>query len=190
MESNQALALIEDMIHSAKRDIKDNGFYYMFWGYLVFLSALTDYILSIQQHEQHALIWAIAMPFGGVVSIIKGFRDKKKQQVVTYVDEMFNHLMVAFSISLVIVCFIMPMTQQNWRSFFPTLMVVYAFTLYVSGGMIRFKPLQYGALAVWLLGSVGFFVGYQYQLLILAAGVLLGFVIPGHMLNYKFKQHV
>jgi hypothetical protein len=190
MESNQALALIEDMIHSAKRDIKDNGFYYMFWGYLVFLSALTDYLLSIQQHEQHALIWAIAMPFGGIVSIIKGFKDKKKQQVVTYVDEMFKQLMVAFSISLVIVCFIMPMTQQNWRSFFPTLMVVYAFALYVSGGIIRFKPLQYGALAVWILGAAAFFVGYQYQLLILAAGVLLGFVIPGHMLNYKFKQHV
>ena len=166
METNQALALIENMILSAKREIKDNGFYYMFWGYLVFLSALTDYILLMSDHPKHAMVWAIAMPFGGLVSIIKGIKDKKKQTTITYIDEMFRHLMIAFTISLFIVCFIMPMTQNNWRSFFPTLMVVYAFALFVSGGILRFKPLQYGALAVWALGAVAFFMPYQHQLLL------------------------
>ncbi len=190
METNQALALIENMILSAKREIKDNGFYYMFWGYLVFLSAITDYILLMSDHPKHALVWAIAMPFGGLVSIIKGFKDKKKQTTITYIDEMFRHLMIAFTISLFIVCFIMPMTQNNWRSFFPTLMVVYAFALFVSGGILRFKPLQYGALAVWALGAIAFFMPYQHQLLLLAAGVLAGFVVPGHLLNMLFKKNV
>ncbi len=190
METKEALTLIENMILTAKREIKDNGFYYMFWGYLVFLSALTDYFLLMGNNNNHALVWAIAMPMGGIVSIVKGLKDKKKQEVETYVDEMFKQLMIAFTISLIIVCFIMPMTQNNWRSFFPTLMVIYAFALYVSGGIIRFKALQFGAIAVWILGAIAFMLPYQHQLLLLAAGVLLGFVIPGHLLNLKFNRNV
>lgn len=190
METNEAIALIENMIKSAKSDIKDNGFYYMLWGYLVLISALIDFTMLMYEQENHALVWAIAMPLGAITSIIRGIQDKKKQVMQTYIDEMFKHLMVAFTISLVVVCFIMPMTQNNWRSFFPTLMVVYAFALFVSGGIIRFKPLQYGAITVWIMGSIAYFMPYQYQLLLMAVAVLSGFVIPGHLLNIKFKKHV
>jgi hypothetical protein len=190
MESTEALNLIESMIKHAKKEIKDNGFYYMFWGYLVFFSALTDYSLLMLDNTNHALVWAITMPFGGLISAVKGIREAKQQKVITYIDEMFKYLMIAFTISLVIVCFIMPMTQQNWRSFFPTLMVIYAFALFVSGGMLRFIPLRIGALAVWGLGALSYFLNYDQQLLCMAAAVVSGFIIPGHLLNRKFKQDV
>lgn len=190
MNENKALEIIETMISHAKREIKDNGFYHLMWGYLVFISALIDYYLLITDVENHALVWGILMPLGGLASFVQGLRDKKKQRVVSYIDEIMKSLVVAFVISLLLVCLIMPMTGKHWRSFFPVLMVVYAFALYVFGGILQFKPLQYGALAVWLCSGFAFFTTYDNQLLILAFAVLAGFIIPGHLLNLRSNSHV
>lgn len=190
MKEQEAFSIIEKMINTAKEEIRDNGFYWRLWGYLVFFSALIDFALLHLGVNQHSLIWAISMPSGGIISAIRGRKDAKSTTKISYVDEMFMYLITAFVVSLVIVCFIMPMTQQNWKSFFPTLMVLYAFTLYVAGGMIRFKPLRYGAFIIWGLAGIGFFQGYDVQLILLALGVLSGFIIPGHLLQKKFKENV
>jgi hypothetical protein len=190
MDENKALEIIEQMISSAKREIRDNGFYHMMWGYFVFVSALVDYFLLMMEHENHALVWAIMMPLGGIISIIKGKMEKRGQRVITYVDEVLKYLGTAFVISLLIVCFVMPSTAKHWRSFYPVLMVLYAFGLYITGGILQFNTMRYGAMGVWACAIAAFFVGYDLQLLILALAVLVGFIIPGHLLNLRFRQNV
>ena len=191
MNEREALLLIEEMINSTKQEVKDNGFYYMLWGWLVFIAAITDYVLLMVLHNNnHAIVWGILMPLGGVVSIIAGRKQSKEQRVKTYVDEAIKFLTIAFSISLFIICFVMPMTNNNWRAFYPTLMVVYAFAIFVFGGLLRYKPLIYGAYTNWALAIIGYFVAYDWQLLLLALAVLCGFIIPGHLLNKKFRKRV
>jgi len=190
MNENKALEIIEQMISNAKREIRDNGFYHMMWGYFVFVSALIDYFLLMAEEENHAMVWAIMMPLGGVITMVKSRMEKREQRVVTYVDEVLKYLVTAFVVSLFIVCFIMPTTSKHWRSFFPVLMVVYAYGLYITGGILQFNPMRYGAMGVWACAIAAFFVGYDLQLLILALAVLVGFIIPGHLLNLRFRQHV
>lgn len=191
MNEKEALLLIEEMINSTKQEVKDNGFYFILWGWLVFISAITDYVLlTLFNYGGHAVVWGILMPLGGLVSFIAGRKQIKKQRVKTYVDEALKYLSIAFGISLFIICFIMPMTNNNWRAFYPTLMVIYAFGIFIFGGILRYKPLMYGACLNWILGSIAFFVAYDWQLLLLALAVLGGFVIPGHLLNRRFHQHV
>ena len=190
MNEHKALAIIENMISHANREIKDNGFYHLMWGYLVFISALTDYFLLMHEIENHALVWGILMPLGGLLSFLMGLKEKRAQRVVSYIDEIMKSLVIAFVISLLIVCLIMPITGKHWRSFFPVLMVIYAFALFVFGGILQFKPLQYGALFVWLSAGLAFFTTYDYQLLLLSFAVLAGFIIPGHLLNLRSNSHV
>ena len=190
MSENKALEIIEQMISNAKSEIKDNGFHHLMWGYLVFVSAFIDYFLLINEVPSHALVWGILMPLGGVISFIKGLKDGKKQRVITYVDEMMKYLTIAFVISLLVVCLIMPLAGQHWRSFFAVLMVVYAFALYLFGALLQFKPLRIGAYVVWVAASVAFFVTYDWQLLLLAFAVLCGFIIPGHLLNLRAHSNV
>lgn len=192
MTEDKAFEIIEQMITNAKREAADNGFYFMLWGYLVFISALIDYFLLIANHPNHTMVWGILMPLGGVVSIIMGRLEKKKQKVTTYVDEVLKHVMVAYVVCLLIVCLIMPISNNNWhwRSFYPTLMIVYGFGLYATGGIIKFKPLQFGAISIWLCAIAAYFVTYDWQLLCLATAVLSGFIVPGHMLNLRFKRNV
>lgn len=191
MNERQALQIIEEMISATKEEVKDNGFYYMLWGWLVFVAAFTDYFMIFSPlSEYHAVVWAVMMPAGGIASFIAGRREAKQARVKTYIHESINALTTAFVISLVIVCVIMPMTTNNWRSFFPTLMVIYAFAIFTFGGMLRYKPLKYGAAANWAFGIAAFFFGYDIQLLFLAAAVLCGFIIPGHLLKRRYDKHV
>lgn len=191
MNEKQALQIIEEMISITKEEVKDNGFYYIFWGWLVFIASFIDYGLIFSPFaEYHAVVWAILMPAGGIVSFIAGRRDARQAKVKTYIHEAIKALTTAFWISLLIVCVIMPMTIDNWRSFFPTLMVLYAFAIFTFGGMLRYKPLQYGAAANWAFGIAAYFFGYDIQLLLLAGAVLCGFIIPGHLLKRRYDKHV
>jgi hypothetical protein len=195
MNEKDAFHVIEQMIASAKREVKDNGFYFMFWGWLVFIAALIDYALLKGLIESltpyHAVTWAILMPAGGVVTAIKSINDRKHEsKVKTYVDELLSYVVRAFVISLFIICLLMPMSE-NWSAFYPVLLIVYAIWLYIAGGALRFKPLIWGGYANWVLAIASFFVQYDIQLLFLACAVMVGYIIPGHRLKANYdKQHV
>jgi hypothetical protein len=187
----KALALIEEMIGHAKKEVHDNGFYYMLWGWLVFVAAITDYtLLTVFESHQHAMVWAILMPLGGVATAIASMRKSKKVRVKTYINHILRGVSIAYGVSIFIVCLIMPMQPNTWEAFYPVLLIIYAFGIYTYGSIIRFTPLQYGAFANWAISIVSFFFGYDIQLLLLATAVLTGFIIPGHLLNRRFHKHV
>lgn len=192
MNEKQALLLIEEMINKAKTEIKDNGFYFMFWGWLVFVAAIINYcLLEFTNFEFHSIPWVILMPVGGIVTYLVSLREKKKGvQVKTYVDDLMKYMVRAFSISLFVVCFTMPMGDQ-WRAFYPTIMIVYSIWLYVSGGMLKFKPLMWGGLLNWAMAAVGYiFPSTSLHLLLIAVAVLGGYIVPGYLLKRRFNQDV
>ena len=190
MNEKEALLVIEQMINSTKEDIKDNGFYYYMWGWLVFIAAISNaIILHFNLLEVHSLPWIILMPLGGIITFIASKREKQPS-VKTYVSESMGIVVKAFSISLFIICFAMPLGHQ-WKAFYPTIMIIYAIWLFVSGGMLKFKPLQYGGILNWLLALVGFvWASTQIHLLLIAMGVIGGFIIPGHLLKSKTNKSV
>jgi hypothetical protein len=195
MEFNekQALQVIEEMISKTKNEIKDNSFYFLLWGWLVFIAALSEYyLLNFTDFEIHGLLWLILMPLGGVISMIGGMRSRKKDvQVKTYVGENFRVTGRAFGLSLLVICLCMT-TQDHFGVFYPTMMVLYGWWLYVSGGMLKFAPLQYGALLDWALAVIGFIVwkDTSSHLLLMAVAVLGGYIIPGYLLKMNYKKHV
>lgn len=196
MNEKDALQIIDQMIASAKNEVKDNGFYFMLWGWLVFIAAIIDYILVSGWYQPleayHAVIWTILMPLGGIVTAIGTIREKKKEpRVKTYVGELMNYVVRAFAISLFIICFLMPNFSSGWQSlFYPVILIVYAIWLYIAGGALRFKPLIYGGYANWILAIGAFFCSYDHQLILLALAVLTGYIIPGHMLKSNYTKDV
>ncbi len=192
MDEKDALVLIEQMINNAKKELKDNGFYFLLWGWLVFIAAITNYYLLVfSDFEIHSLPWMILMPLGGVVTFVLSAREKKNTpRVKTYVDEILKHVITAFAISLLTICFFMPMGGQ-WKAFYPSIMVIYSIWLYISGGMLKFKPLVWGAFLNWILAAAGFiYASTPVHLLLIAFAVLGGFIIPGYLLKQKFNRNV
>lgn len=186
-----ALELIESMIGTAKQDIKENGFYFMLWGWLVFIAALLNiYILMFTSFEYHSIPWMVLMPLGGILTAIYSSRKKPVKRVKTYVEENIRYMIQAFAISMFLVCLLMPAANQ-WRAFYPTIMIIYAIWLYVSGGMLKFKPLMLGGLANWIIAGFCYFSNRtEVHLALIALAVLLGYIIPGHLLKSRAARNV
>lgn len=193
MNERDALLIIEEMISKAKSEFKDKSFYFMFWGWLVFVAAITNYYLLVfTDYEFHSIPWLL-MPLGAIVTVIVSMREQKKDvRVKTYMDELMKYVVTAFVVSLIIVCFLMPVGNQ-WKAFYPTIMIIYSSWLYIAGGMLKFKPLRWGAFLNWALAGVGYvWPSTEVHLVLIAIAVLGGYIIPGHMLksHYDKLQHV
>jgi hypothetical protein len=52
LRPDQSLHIIQSMINTAKNKLADDGFLLVFWGWLVFLSDLVNYVLFILKIQQ------------------------------------------------------------------------------------------------------------------------------------------
>lgn len=182
----ESLRLINTMINKAQNKLQENGFLFIFWGWLVFLVATSFYILVQMKVENSWVVW-YAMPAGGIFTMIYAMRQSKKEKVKSFVDDYMMYIGIAFGISLTIILVMGWKLQLNC---YPMVILLYALTTFIYGGILKFMPLViFGALSFPI--SVGaFFVDFHTQILLLALSVFVSYIIPGHMLQFKFKQQV
>jgi len=185
MTESESLDLIQRMINSVKEEMEDDSFYYLLWGWLVFIASMTHYVLLQLQMPYEYMGWIILMPLGGIASGIYGRNQEKKQRVKTYIDALMKYVLITFMVCLLIVLFFQFKLQLNT---YPMVMMVYGMWLFISGSALRFRPLIIGGIVNWVLCLVSFFFPFETQLLILAGAVLLGYIIPGHMLKARFQR--
>lgn len=180
----ESIEVIQRMITTVKNELEDSSFYYLLWGWLVFAASLSHYILWGMEYSSPQIAWVL-MPVGAIITVIYGMKQGKKQKVKSYIEDIMKYVLIAFLISLAVVLFMM------WKlelSTYPMVMMIYAMWLFISGGAIKFKPLIFGGIVNWILGIISFFVTFKIQLLLLALAVLLGYIIPGHMLKSKYQK--
>ncbi len=184
LTSEESLAIIRGMIESTKQDLRDNGSWFLLWGWLVFAACAIHFLLMKSGFEQPYLAW-ILMPVGGIISFFKGRKEEKSQRVKTHIDDFMKYVLIAFLVCLFIVLgFMFKLGLYTY----PLLMMVYGMWLFISGSSIRFRPLQIGGGINWILCTVAFFTDFETQLLLLALAVLLGYIIPGHLLRNRFNK--
>lgn len=182
----QSLQVITSMINTAKNKLADDGFFFIFWGWLVLASALIHYFTLMFGIEYGYWVWPILMPLGGIVSAIYGYRQGKKNTVKTYIDTYLGYLWGGFGIVLLITLGFMPVHGIKVTYFF--LMLLYGVATFISGGILNFRPLIYGSLCSFACAVASVFLGEADQLLIISVALFFSYIIPGHMLRAKFKS--
>jgi hypothetical protein len=186
LTGQESLEVISRMIRTAQHDIHDSSFYYLIWGWLVFIASTCNFILLNAGYENPYLPWAVLMPLGAVITIIYSYKQNRREPVVrTYIDEVMKYVLIAFLVSLFTVLLFM---SKLGLATYPMVLMVYGIWLFISGGALKFQPLIIGGVMNWVLGIASFFVAFEIQLILLAVAVLLGYIIPGHMLKNKFSK--
>jgi hypothetical protein len=182
----ESFEIINNMINTAKNKLADDGFLFIFWGWLIFSASLIHYIAIMANIAYGDWIWLIFIPMGIVVSIIYGFKQQKKTKVRTYVDSYLGYLWMAFVVALTLTLFFMGVHGFHATYFF--LLLLYGMGTFISGGLLNFKPLIIGSLFSFGLAVVSVFLHDEELLLCLPAALLFSYIIPGHMLHAKFRS--
>ncbi len=182
----QSLRLIQSMISKTKQDMSDNSIYFLVWGWLTFFASTGQFILKhLLNYEKHYLVWMVVI-IGIIFSIYQGKKEEKNSSVKTYVDESMGHLWLGLAISFFVLAMIL--TKLGWGTVaFPFFIMLYGLGTFVSGSIIRFRPLIIGGIISWALAIGSTFVSYDYQMLFGAAAILISYIIPAYMLRSRNK---
>lgn len=125
------------------------------------------------------------MPLGGILSGIFSYKEKKKVYVKSYTDNVMKYTWLSFGMLLAVLLLSMGRLQLNT---YPLIMVAYGVPTFISGGILKFKPLIYGAIGSIITGIVAFYFSFDVQLLLLCVSILLAYLIPGHLLRIQYLK--
>lgn len=183
----QSLMVIHTMISRTRQNISDNSIYFLVWGWLTFFACIAQYLLKHVYHqERHYMVWMVLV-VGIVFSIYQGRKKARTVKVKTYLDESMGHLWSGMAISFFVLGMIL--SKIGWTSaIFPFYIMLYGLGTFVSGCILRFRPLIFGGIAAWVLAVASTFVHYDFQMVFGAAAILVSYIIPAYMLRRKMKM--
>ena len=90
-------------------------------------------------------------------------------------------------ISFFVLSFIMT-SGVGWQHAWPFFILFYGLGTFVSGKILRFKPLIVGGIINWILACAASFFPFDYQLLFAAAAILISYLVPGYMIQSEKKS--
>jgi hypothetical protein len=185
----ESLRLIQSMINRAQDKFAENGHLYLLWGWVVFVCSLTQFGLQRIFHLSPENTWMVwLLTWVALIYQIAYIRQKRRKlEVRTYTQDIVSYVWIVFGISTILMAFILGTNKQPMLVN-PVLLVSYGIPTFLSGIIIRFRPLIWGAVFCWVLAVICSQLKTDLQLVLIALAVLLAWIIPGYQLRNKFKQ--
>lgn len=182
LSAQQSLDIITSMIRQAKGKVSGNSFHLLLWGWCIALANFGMYgLIKFSQYERPYLVWLITIPAWGI-SLWHGAKRDHTKFPATHLDKVNMWLWISMGIALLPICAFG--YQVNWN-ISPFILLAVAVPTFVSGVLIRFKPLIIGGICFWLGGIVSFLVAQPEQYLVGGIAVVLGYLVPGYLLRTK-----
>lgn len=182
LDPQESLQVIHSMIKTARNRLANDGFLFIFWGWLVMGTALLQYYLILIRFPAHYLVWVLVSPVGIAVSVIYSIRHKQLVTVKTYIDRYLAYTWLGFMIGISFVLTYLPLHGMKITYFFA--MLLYGIATFITGGIINFRPLIIGSLFSFLFAGISGLFRPEEQLLLVAGSMLCSYIIPGHMLRH------
>jgi hypothetical protein len=187
----QSLQLIESMINKAKDNFGEDGHLYILWGWLVLTASIAEFILyHFFHYQQHYIVWNVSWPLLIYQSYYLA-KKRTRQRVRTYTASIIGYVWLTFLILSLLIGFLIGRLSGGgdyFQHIFPLVLALYGMPVFLSGVVIRFRPLVTGGLCCWVLSLAATFLPYDYQMLALSAAMLTAWLIPGYLLRAKYRK--
>lgn len=186
----ESLKLIRSMIETTKHSMSDQSHFFLLWGWAVMTGCLLQYYLKvILNYPYHFYAWFIT-PVALVVHFYFVIRDHKREKVKTFINDANKYLWSAIGFSFLVLSFIF--SKMGWQNCYPFYILFYGIGTYVSGSLIKFRPLIIGGIVCFPLAAIAAYFSFDAQIILLALAILISYIIPGHLLRMqyiKLQQH-
>ena len=187
----ESLQLIESMINRAQDKFAEDGQMYLLWGWVVFICSLSQFILLHFFHSPyHYMVWMLSWIL--LIYQVYYIRKKRSQQRVrTYTGYIIGYVWITFAIVIFLLGFLIGRltTGEYYSHINPIILAIYGMPVFLSGIILRFRPLIIGGIGCWLLCIVTTFItNYDYQFLMIPLAMIIAWIIPGYLLRAKSKS--
>jgi FtsH-binding integral membrane protein len=188
-ESFDSLQIIESMVRKAKNQFSENGHLYLLWGWTVFFCSLTEFILINYVHySHHYIVWFVTWIV--IIYQLVYLRKKRKRKTVrTYTDEIIGFVWLVFFILMVLFGFFAARQDEAAGNAMinTAFLALYGMPTFLSGIILRFRPLVVGGICCWVLSVASTLIPLQYDLLLISLAMIAAWIIPGYLLRKRNK---
>jgi hypothetical protein len=185
MTGEESLKIITEMINRTKVNIRQGSFHLLFWGWLITVCSLSEWLITNLTHYAHPYyVWILVIP-GAFVSMIYGAVTGRKAKVHTYADVLYMWTWIGFLFAAIVLFIVQSDRMENIT---PYILLLAGFPTFLSGFIVKFKPLIAGGICFWVIAILVHFAGPSLALLGTPVAMLTGYLIPGYMLRNKVNH--
>ena len=181
----KSFEIITQVITQARNRFEENGFIYLFWGLLISLASIGQFILL--QKEYYTINWYpyLLMPIGAVFSGYY-FAKKKEKPQRNMIGRIVSWVYVILSINMMVLGFMFyPTLKEN---LIPIILILLSVGIFISAIAIKSRLLLFSGILINLSAFVCFNIKGIYQPLLMSIISVVAVAIPGIILMIKNKQ--
>ncbi len=186
LKPEESLQIIEKMIQRTKGNLHDSSFYFLLWGWIVLIGIVGHIILGeFTNFTKPYLVWLIIIP-GIIANTIYGMREGKKLGISSHFDLFSLMSCIAFLVSYAII--LVFMSKFDYK-IVPIIFLLAGNATFLTGIVIKFKPLIWGGIVFWL-GVIALFVlPENFVVFVSPLAIIFGYLVPGYMLKSYSKKN-
>jgi hypothetical protein len=182
MTGEESLKVITAMINKTRVSVMQSSFHLLFWGWLIFACSLSEFLLYKFTNFTNAwYVWFFVIP-GVFVSMIYGFTKGRKASLHTYAEGIYVWLWMAFLFASLVLFIV---HSNNMESFSQYILLVAAIPTFLSGVVLKFRPLIWGGVSFWIFALAAHFGGPVVSGLAMPVATITGYLVPGYLLRKK-----
>jgi hypothetical protein len=192
-DDRQSIQVIKEMIQVSQKNFKNDGILFILWGWLMFYYYVSYYIIYkivITLQMQRRYDYFINMLVVIAIAFTIYYVYKKSKKVKTYIGVSLRYVWITLVACLILSRLMINniIHQVNLELNHSLYMMLIAFAIIITGGILRYKLVIIGGIVFGGLAYACSYFDIQTQLLFEAAAWLVAFIIPGHILHAKRKQ--
>lgn len=193
MESNKitpekSFEIITQIINEAKLKFEENGFIYVFWGVLISIASISQFILLKNEYYDINYYPYFLMPIGGIYTGYYFFKKNKNKH--NQISKIVSISWITISLNIMILGFVFAVVLKEHLT--PVILILAGIGTIISGGSIKNKLIIYSGLVINISGILCFKLEWIYHSLLMGIISIIALLIPGIilMIEHKKKQNV
>ena len=188
LSPQESLRVIRETIDLAKQNVGDNGFHFLLWGWLVVLAgSLSYYLETVLLRSDHYMAWMVMVVIGLPAALIYVWRRGKRQKAENLVSNWYGMVWLSAGITMPL---IIAFALSGGLSPTHFIMAVLGMAVFISGVLLRFRPLLAVAVVMWAGALLCLWLPVTLHSLVMVGAAVLGYLAPGYLLSRKYARHV
>jgi len=184
------ILFIKKIMQDSKKSALDSGKYYVLWGVLIGFACITNYFLfKFDADVSPNYFWFSYIGIGWAFSIYWGYKDSRKRKSTSLGKKVIAAVWTACGISAMVISIIGQASGSiSGASICALITAIFGVGYFVAAAVYSDKMLLILSFVWWAAASWMFFIKGIEVLLVYGIFLLLFQVVPGFVLNYKWKK--
>ncbi|HEX9974964.1 MAG TPA: hypothetical protein VGD14_23115 [bacterium] len=186
----QEISIIKSMIEKTRRETAESGHLFIFMGIASAIFVLAVSMLEIYKLKYLVLPAMIVLTvINGIIGYLVVANAAKNENVKSYPRTIVLNLWVICGMTLLMMTFLFPFLKvYSFRALGTLVSLVLGIAVFMTGVIYEMRFIQWFSLTWWIGAGLLALIDSEFRFLILIATIIVGWIIPGIILNRRYRH--